>query len=118
MVFFTLSESWGFFVFINMQNWKKFLLEVKQEDLERILALYRFLRLSLIQHKIKNSDLAKGRNVPMSLYPIREKIILKIDKLRKELSEYGFFDNETSMLEFNEYIEDLLKDIDRKTPLG
>jgi len=57
-----------------------------------------------------------SRNVsgaPVDIWDAKNSIISEIQKIRRDLSNYGILDNDL----FNEYISNKLKEVDKKFPL-
>ena len=89
----------------------KFLELTKSDD--RIVNIYKIVRTWLQRegHTTESSKRISG--APAEIWDARHRMTGEIEKLRRDLSNYGILDNDL----FDEYISNKLKKVDKKFPL-
>jgi len=80
---------------------------------EKIVDLYTTIRTWLQREGHTTESAKRISGGPAEIWDARHRLVANIEKLKKDLINYGIFDQS----EFNNYIEERLKEVDKKFPL-
>ena len=89
----------------------KFFSTLKPDN--RIVELYTTIRTWLQREGHTTESAKRISGGPAEIWDARHRMVAEIEKLKKDLYNYGIFDQS----EFNNYIEKRLKEVDKKFPL-
>jgi len=80
---------------------------------EKLVDYYTTIRTWLQREGYTTESSKRINGAPAYIWDARDKVTSEIEKLKRDLNNYGIFD----LADFNNYIESKLKEIDKKFPL-
>lgn len=96
------------------EPWLEFIINFS--DIKSIESEFVKLRNSLKDAGYKEEDLDKMSSAPTEVFMLRDKVINKILKIKKELIKYGLWNDEIRS-KFDTYISRKLSKLEKKYPL-
>lgn len=89
----------------------KFISVTKQDD--KLVDIYTTIRTWLQREGYTTESAKRINGAPAEIWNAKHRMVAEVEKLKKDLNNYGVFDQ----AEFNNYIENRLKQVDKKFPL-